>query len=442
MGWRPVIHLSSLNSFVTLTKFQMETVAFVLGYIRKRDWMFLIDLKDVYFQIPFHPESRLYLWFCLKGCVYQFRALCFSLSTAPQMFTRVFALISEWVHWRSVRLLCYLDEWLVIVESRALILQHRDLVLQLCRDLGIVVNWEKLDPQLSTLVQYLGMLIDTFPEKVFPFEACLTHFWEVAISSLLLPLPQARMWQRLLGHMASLEWFLRRGRSCMRPLQWGLKDHWSPVVGNPAVQIPLSSVCVEAVCWWLQEDRWVFGVPLQVPPLSLLLHTDMSLSGWEAHLLDLMASGVWSQKECSLRINVLEMKPLFWQGSLSAPVIGQSVVLMSDNASVVAYLRNQGGTVSRILCCMTAEVVLWTETHSVSLTTRYILRKKNVLADQLSRPDQILLTERSLLPRVFEGICRVFSHPHLDLFATHVNAQLPLYISPVPDMLAWKQGMF
>ena len=39
-----------------------------------------------------------------------------------------------------MRLLRYLDDWLVIAESRSLLLQHGDLVLQLCRDLGTVVN--------------------------------------------------------------------------------------------------------------------------------------------------------------------------------------------------------------------------------------------------------------------------------------------------------------
>ena len=45
-GWRLIIDLSALDSFVTLTKFRMEMVASVLGSIQKRDWMFLIDLKD------------------------------------------------------------------------------------------------------------------------------------------------------------------------------------------------------------------------------------------------------------------------------------------------------------------------------------------------------------------------------------------------------------
>ena len=93
--WRPVINLSALNGFVTLMKFQMEIVASVLGSARKRDWMFLIDLKDAYFQIPVHLKSRPYLQFCLEGHVCQSCALCSSLSTATQVFSRVFNLMSE-----------------------------------------------------------------------------------------------------------------------------------------------------------------------------------------------------------------------------------------------------------------------------------------------------------------------------------------------------------
>ena len=121
------------------------------------------------------------------------------------------------------------------------------------------------------------------------------------------------------------------------------------MVDDLAVQIPLSPECAEAVRLWLQEDKWVFVVPLQVPPLSLLLHTDASL-GWGAHLLDLTASEVWSQEESSLHISVLGMKAVVLALAAFLPeLLGQCVVLMSDNAMVVAYLRNQGGTVSRVL---------------------------------------------------------------------------------------------
>ena len=46
----------------------------------------------------------------------------------------------------------------------------------------------------------------------------------------------------------------------------------------------------------------------------------------------------------------------------------------------------------------------------MTLSARYILRKKSILVDQLSRSEQVLPTKWSLLPRVFDAICEVYSH--------------------------------
>ena len=83
-GWRPVISLSHVNEFVQLTPFKIETVASVLLSVREGDFLASLDLKDAYFQIPIHPSSRKLLRFTSKGTVYQFRALCFGLPTAPR----------------------------------------------------------------------------------------------------------------------------------------------------------------------------------------------------------------------------------------------------------------------------------------------------------------------------------------------------------------------
>ena len=96
--WRPVIDLSHLNDFVQLTPFKMETVASVLLSVREGDFLASLDLKDAYFQIPIHGSSRKLLRFMSEGTVYQFKALCFGLSTAPQVFTRIFAAVSAWAH--------------------------------------------------------------------------------------------------------------------------------------------------------------------------------------------------------------------------------------------------------------------------------------------------------------------------------------------------------
>ena len=61
----------------------------------------------------------------------------------------------------------------------------------------------------------------------------------------------------------------------------------------------------------------------------------------------------------------------------------------------------------------------------------------NVMADLLSRLNQVQSTEWSLHPQVFKQICRRWFTPNIDLFATHLNHKLPLYVSPIPDPNAW-----
>ena len=60
---------------------------------------------------------------------------------------------------------------------------------------------------------------------------------------------------------------------------------------------------------------------------------------------------MWSWEERQLHINILWMKVVIL--ALKAflnRLSGESIILMSDNAIVVAYLKKQGGTVSKVLC--------------------------------------------------------------------------------------------
>ena len=72
-----------------------------------------------------------------------------------------------------------------------------------------------------------------------------------------------------------------------------------------------------------------------------------------------------------------------------------------------------------------------------NIETRHIPGCLNVMADLLSRSNQVQSTEWSLHPQVFKQICHKWCTPHVDLFATHLNHKLPLYVSPIPDPRAW-----
>ena len=50
------------------------------------------------------------------------------------------------------------------------------------------------------------------------------------------------------------------------------------------------------------------GAPIHPHVHNTLVFMDASQKGWGAHLNDLVLSGLWSNKESQLHINVLELK--------------------------------------------------------------------------------------------------------------------------------------
>ena len=88
------------------------------------------------------------------------------------------------------------------------------------------------------------------------------------------------------------------------------------------------------------------------------------------------------------------------------------------------------------LCALLWRILTWCTRNQVTLKARHIPGRLNVVADKLSRLGQIIQTEWSLLPEVFQTICSRWHRPQIDLFATRFNNKLPLFVSPVPDPLA------
>ena len=87
--------------------------------------------------------------------------------------------------------------------------------------------------------------------------------------------------------------------------------------------------------------------------------------------------------------------------------------------------------------CSPVKIMTWCHHYHTTLKARYIPGCLNVMADLLSRSNQVQSTEWSLHPQVFKQICQKWFTPHVDLFATHLNHKLPLYVSPVPEPRAW-----
>ena len=196
-SWRPVIDLSHLIRFVDVSPFQMEIIQSVLLAVRQGDWMASIDLMEAYLQVPGSSASRHFLRFLFRDTVYQFKALCFGLSTAPQVFTRVMAPVSAILHSVGIRMRRALFDWLVQSSSRESLLEDLQTVLQICHELGIVVNPQKSNLVPSQVVQYLGVVIASTSFRAYPSVERISRLLSTAAEFQSCASPTASLWLSL-----------------------------------------------------------------------------------------------------------------------------------------------------------------------------------------------------------------------------------------------------
>ena len=87
---------------------------------------------------------------------------------------------------------------------------------------------------------------------------------------------------------------------------------------------------------------------------------------------------------------------------------------------------------------MTGELLLWLDDNRIQLQVQHIPGKANIIADHLSRKNQVIHTEWSLAQPVVEALFLLWDRPHVDLFATHLNAKLPVFVAPLPLPGVWR----
>ena len=438
-GNRPIIDLSSLNVFVHCPSFTMETPRSILRALQQGQWLTSLDLKDAYFHIGIDPADRRYLRFCHNGTAWQFTVLPFGLSTSPRVFTKILKPVLAYAHLHRVKLHMYIDDWLLNPGTHQEALEQTSWLKSLCRKLGLVLNLEKSDLIPSQVATYLGIELDTLVGLARPSHKRLTNWLSVAEGFTAQQSPPAVQWLQVLGHLVSLEKLVPNGRIRIRPIQWQLRLHWSQSKEKSSKLIPLDLQSRLAILWWTNRDNLRRGVPIGTIDVEYYLYTDSSAQGWGAHLQELTASGIWSQDQSQLHINVLELQAI-WLGlrAFIQRVENAKVALMSDNTSAVAYLRIQGGTKSLAMSDLATDICLWAEKRGMTLIPRHLPGHLNVLADHLSRRGQILKTEWSLNQTIADRIFRAWGRPFVDLFALGRNTKLATYVSPIREETSWK----
>ncbi len=107
------------------------------------------------------PCHRSVLRLAFEGWAYQYKVLPFRLSLSPRVFTKVAEAALVPLREQGVRILNYLDDWLILAQSQDQLCEHRDLVLSHLIQLGLWVNWEKTKLFPMQRISFLGMKLDS-----------------------------------------------------------------------------------------------------------------------------------------------------------------------------------------------------------------------------------------------------------------------------------------
>ena len=201
------------------------------------------------------------------------------------------------------------------------------------------------------------------------------------------------------------------GRLHMRPFQFHLKEHWRyPQLLDSL--LPWTETISAHLEWWQNPTNVIKGADLHPKDHNIQTFTDASNKGWGAHLEQTSTKGLWSDREKRLHINVLKLKAVSLAvQSFKDQCQTQRVLVATDNSTVVAYINKQGGTHPAEMCALMWKIMTWCHHYQITLKARHIPGCLNVLADLMSRSNQVQSTEWSLDPQVLKQICQKMVHP-------------------------------
>ncbi|CAM4608132.1 unnamed protein product [Leuciscus chuanchicus] len=198
----------------------------ILAQIRPGDWFASVDLKDAYFHIQIVKRHRRFLRFAFENSVYQYTVLPFGLALAPRTFSKCVDAALSPLRSSGMRVLNYLDDWLVLAQSKEMLVSHVEALLRHLEMLGLRVNVQKSVLTPSQTTTFLGVHLDSVgmrarlsPERAGSSSLGLFR------PGRLVPLKE---FQRLLGRMAAASSVCHLGLLHMRLLQHWLKARVPP----------------------------------------------------------------------------------------------------------------------------------------------------------------------------------------------------------------------
>jgi hypothetical protein len=431
-GYRPCLNLRPLNAYCKYAKFKMEGLKTVRDLIRQNDHMVSIDLKDAYHHVPIKESARPYFRFRWEEKIYQCNAMPFGWSEAPRLFTQIMKMVVKTAREAGIRIVIYLDDMLIMSESKEHCIKDRDIVLSILDRLGLTVSIKKskLDP--SQRMEFLGTIIDSI-RMVFEVPIEKLRRYQGYVSSLLIKIEKGKPLS--LNGIRSIIGCLGSMSECIPAARLHLNHLLRAAIAaerQPSKLLLIPPKAQEELKWWQMNCCSCNGKPIHTPSPHHCFDTDASHHGWGGVYLDKdqkrhEAHGRFQSKLTSnerelravLHTTQAFTKQLKWNNCV--------IRVRTDNIVTMTYVNKMGGKLPHLLA-LTELLHTFCLKRGIVLTAEYLPGVKNIEADRLSRIENDM-SESKLNPHLFNTIQERWGPLQVDCFASSTNHQLKKYIS-------------
>ena len=451
--WRVVVNLKRMNVAQVGHKCRYETLKVLRHMGIKGSHMLKVDLADAFYHVPIRPAHRKFFAFSFCGVVYTMCALPFGWLNSPYVFTKVMRNVVRF--WRDpvgamgrkkhrlpppapphqfftkgkrpgVRVLPYLDDFLFAFRSQAEAEAGAVWVRQVIEFLGLSCHPTKCVWEPSQSLQHLGLTVNSADGLFEVPKEKLAKLKRLAVGLRV----TAKGNRRLVGKrdLAMLCGFAQSVKLALPPAQLFLRNLYD-ALAQPvgwSGKVRLSRAAMRDLDWWADIPARHCSAPINVGPASCVLSVDASEHSWGAVLHGKHARGFWEADEYGEHINWKELRAVRRALESFLPFVeGRVVMIMEDNTATQAVL-GKGASRSRAMHNEYHALWLFLEQHRITLQVERVASADN----EADAPSRLLdRDDYKLHPSIFAQLESRFGPHDVDLFATHVNTQLPRFFS-------------
>lgn len=433
---RLIHNLKKLNSFVENSHFKMESIHTVLNLVTPNCWMASLDFKDAYYSVKIHPDFQKFFKFSYKGTLYKYTALPNGLCTCPRKFTKMMKPPLAFLRQCGHIISGYIDDQYLQGKTQQKCIANVIAAITLFENLGLVIHPEKSVIVPQQRLVFLGFIIDSVLMTVSLTQDKITKI-KTLLSSLLENscCVKIRELAKVIGHLISSLPGVKYGALYYRNLEMNKVAALKLAKGNFEETMCISHNGISELNWWLCNLDSSCNT-IRCPPVDVTLYSDASLQGWGAVMNKKSTGGMWLPTESEHHINYLELLAAFFAlQCFHSSLSGKHVKIMIDNTSAVFQINNMGTCHSEECNSLVVQIWEFCISHNIPwLTAAHIPGSSNVIADGESRHFHSQDTEWMLNSELLTRALRTLNfQPEIDLFASRLNKQLPVFCSFRPD---------